>query len=269
MKLHESESLVKEYDEEHGLTGEETLYVPVSEYGELYREYHANNVLSRSDEVSIRGVEVQEDASLKQPKILPDVSNPDYPEVLKDPPEKHIERLIDVKEKEFEDTFRRCNITQYTAYAWLKPFCKWQRLDDEKIEKYGHPISNRNLRVCGDENCEYTKTDFSYYERQKFGFENSTTPEAAEIDFEDGIEPEGEIVRAIHNALWSVHLKDVYAVRERTIKGAYPVLDVKHREEIKFGKHGTTYEGMFMRHVDENVHKYEIPDFDGIHTANP
>ena len=260
MNLEEATEIVKEYKQDKETSLPATLYLPPDDYSEVYKEHQEKNRFVE-EEPSIKGVDVELDPLIQDAQILSDSLSDSHPLWLKDPPEDKIKECVEVEKKEYEDPLRG-TITQYTTHAWLKPFCKWQRFDEDMVEKYGHPLSTHNLDVRFGENNEYTKTEFDEYERQKFGYENVTSSQMdnSDLDMETrGDEwAEREMPQAIHRALWNVHVEPVYVYRERTFEGAYPVLDIEHEEKLKFGKHGTTYEGMLMRKIDTDVHKLEM-----------
>lgn len=259
MKLEEARNIVKEYKKDDGELPA-TLYVPIKEYSELYQEYRR---VHKFDEIppKVEGVEIKDDVCIKEPRVIPDEIDSSFPLHMKDPPQDLISRMMDLEDKKFTDAFRG-RIIQTTGYAWLKPFCVWQRFDEEMVEKYGHPISTKDLDVRRGEDCEFTKTEFETYERTKFGTETSMSLEidAADFDIDEyhHRRVEDGITKAVHDFLWDINVKNVIVDRKRTIKGPFPVLDIEHTEELIFGKHMTTYEGMLMRHVDSQVHELHM-----------
>lgn len=251
MDVDEATTLITEYRGDDGDLPA-TLFLSVDEFEEFLVDYTETNPLT-DDPPKIKGVKVRLDRLIREPKVLPDSFGGSYPLWLKDPPEEHIRRLIDIEKQSFEDPLRG-KIVQYLTHVWLKPFCRWQRFDDEMIEKYGDPLTTPTLSVPTGEEYEYTKTEFDHFERQKFGFEHIISPQLEDEAVVDE-EQEGKISSAIHKYLWDVAVQPVAVRRERTFKGPYPVLDVEHTERLQFGKKMTTYEGLLMRRVDSNAGK--------------
>lgn len=260
MNLEEATELVKEYHKDKESELPATLFIPMREYSEFYQEYRSVNRYTEKPP-KIKEVTVESDDVIEDPVVLPDSFTGSYPLVLKDPPIEHIKRLTDIEKIEYMDPIRG-DISQYKSYVWLKPFCKWQRFDEEMVEKYGHPKYKSNLDSWTKEDHEYTQTEFDHCERKKFGFENvfSSQMKDSDIDVESfgDDRAERQMSKAIHEHLWDVYVEPVYIYRKRTIKGVHPVLDIEHEERLKFGKHATTYEGMLMRKIDTDVHKMEM-----------
>lgn len=251
--------MIKEYKEDDGELPA-TVYLPMEDYKDFYNEYRGKHPM-KTDEPSLRGIPIKHDDLIRVPQILPDHFNAAYPFCHKDPPREHIDRLIDIEKLEYTEPLRHSEVHQYKTSVFLKPYCKWQRFDEEMVEKYGSPVLNPSISNLGGKEVEYTKTEFDHFERQKFGFEQSFTHEAVEqLDAESRADDRAErqIPSEIHKTLWRVNVSPVYMRRKRTIKGPYPVLDIEHREELKFGKSMVTYEGLVMRNIDTDVHELRV-----------
>lgn len=272
MKYDEAEQLIKNYREDGELPA--TLYVPKKEFHELDKEYHEKEGSFRNQK-KIKGVKYKYDASVKDPIILPDDFG-DIPTFLTDPPEKKVRELIKIEKESWEDVYHQTTNTRYGTRVFLKPYCVWQRFNQDVIEKYGHPLSNPNISMKrDDEPHDFTKTDFNHCKRQKFAVENRVTAEMEKNDIKgmygDEENVETQLANSIHNFLWSVQAKPVYAERKWSYEmptaevptpSGEPIV-VEHSEEIKIGEKYTTYESLFMKKLDVESNKLQLKERNG------
>ena len=259
MEKAELKELIEEFDENYDCEG--AIYATPDDYYDIVNEIMIDDDRWIGSVNKYRGFKIFQDTLINKTQILP-LNNADLEDFfLSDPPQKLIENMIEIQESFRKDIYEEIDLYDFTTYLFFKPFCKWQRFYDDKIEKWGHPSENQNVRIKNGEDNEFSKLSFDYNDRIKIGFQKSISKEMKESKTNEERflhEVEKNFYKRIHKIIKSVNKKYIYAERERTFKGAYPILDIEHKEDILFGYYCENYQSLFMLNVETDVKKLKL-----------
>lgn len=224
------------------------VYVPT----ERLDEVHDVQVNRSPMEVYDKGEKVRErkiipDHLVDEPIILPDKPS-DIPgfETFENPPEYLIEKVVDVESNTYREEYHDSKTRVYTTWAFFDLVNEHRRINREKVDKYNF------FGVSG----EYDEEP-DVLERLKFGYQISVS--AVFDDIPEDYHRNAELFETIRENIHNVSRSPVYEWRKRTIKGAYPVLDITHHEKIRVGTEYKHYGGLLLKNIDTRTKKIEMP----------
>lgn len=236
---------VHEAESNHPQSSDWPVYVPTDRMDDVKNvldEYTHMEVYEKG--ATIAGKQIIPDPFVDTPVVLPtDATDVPLYETYEDPPKKLIEQLVELYTKSSVDKIRRT--TQFVCKVFYNVLNDHRRVNEEKIRQY-------NLAGF----AEYDREP-DHLEHRKFGYQ--FTVETAESMDTDTLAL-SELSKSVANATHDVERRGVYTHRTRTIKGAFPVLDIEHTERIRVGTDYTHYGGVLLTPIDTHCDKIELPE---------
>lgn len=236
--LHDIDDAIREVEEEDYSHNDWCVYIPsnrLDEINDIVTQYTPMEAYEKGTKV--RDKRIIPDNFVDEPIVLPDDTYkiPGF-ETFENPPEKLIKQIANIESHSQEDHIRSLSAEIYTARPFYNLENEHRRVNRDKIDKYNFPIS-----------ADYDKQP-NVLERVKIGMELTSSDEMGDYPVDD--RGEREIIKGIKDNIHNVTRTGVYEWRKRTIKGAYPVLDIQHRERIRVGTDYKHYGGVMLKSID-------------------